>query len=148
MVQTTGDFTESCYLVRLEVHIEASLKQMDDALSRFHQARETFLHTGVRPDGFDSLPHQHSLKHQMAHIRNFGALNGLCTSIMKSRHIKAVKEPWRRSNRFAALSQVLLTNRDLISSQLLVLTSTPGACLMAQVSHKLSHSFPKAKVLL
>jgi hypothetical protein len=46
-------------------------------------------------------------------IRAFGAPNGLCSSITESKHIKAVKEPWRRSNRFEALPQILLTNQRL-----------------------------------
>ena len=37
--------------------------------------------------------------------------NGLCSSIMESKHIKAVKEPWRRSSRFDALCQMLLSNQ-------------------------------------
>lgn len=113
IVQAISSFTEFCYLARLDVHTETTLKQMDAALARFHQHREVFRQTGVRPDGFDSLPRQHSLKHQMTHIRNFGALNGLCTSIMESKHIKAVKEPWRRSSRYEALGQMLLTNQRL-----------------------------------
>src|SRR5882762_245366 len=41
------------------------------------------------------------------------APNGLCSSITESKHIEAVKEPWRRSNHFNALSQMLLTNQRL-----------------------------------
>lgn len=44
-------------------------------------------------------------------ITEFGAPNGLCSSITESRHITAVKKPWRRSNRYKALSQMLLTNQ-------------------------------------
>jgi hypothetical protein len=46
-------------------------------------------------------------------IRAFGAPNGLCSSITESKHIKAVKEPWRRSSRFNPLNQILLTNQRL-----------------------------------
>ncbi|KAN0111280.1 hypothetical protein V8E52_008655 [Russula decolorans] len=45
--------------------------------------------------------------------RLFGAPNGLCSSITESKHIKAVKEPWRRSSRFNALGQILVTNQRL-----------------------------------
>lgn len=41
----------------------------------------------------------------------FGSPNGLCSSITESKHIKAVKEPWRRSNHYNALGQMLLTNQ-------------------------------------
>jgi hypothetical protein len=46
-------------------------------------------------------------------IRAFGAPNGLCSSITESKHIEAVKEPWRRSNRWHALEQMLNTNQRL-----------------------------------
>jgi len=35
--------------------------------------------------------------------------NGLCSSITESKHIKAVKEPWQRSNWYKALNQMLRT---------------------------------------
>jgi len=66
----------------------------------------------VRVEGFN-LPRQHSLIHYPKLIRSYGAPNGLCSSITESKHIKAVKEPWQRSSRFAALSQMLLTNQHL-----------------------------------
>lgn len=112
MVRAFRAFLEFCYLVRREVHTEESLAQVDDALRRFHEYREIFRTTGVRPDGF-ALPRQHSCKHYPKSIRLFGAPSGLCSSITESKHIKAVKEPWRRSNRYNALGQMLLTNQRL-----------------------------------
>lgn len=46
-------------------------------------------------------------------IWEFGVPNGLCSSITESRHITAVKRPWRRSNRYNALGQMLLTIQRL-----------------------------------
>jgi hypothetical protein len=46
-------------------------------------------------------------------IEEFGAPGGLCSSITEFRHITAVKKPWRHSNRFNALGQMLLTNQRL-----------------------------------
>ncbi|KAG2352466.1 hypothetical protein BDR07DRAFT_1254811, partial [Suillus spraguei] len=66
----------------------------------------------VTPTGF-LLPQQHALIHYSCLIQEFGALNGLCSSITKSRHITIVKQPWRCSNRFNALGQMLLTNQCL-----------------------------------
>jgi hypothetical protein len=59
------------------------------------------------------LPRQHSMMHYHSLIRKFGAPNGLCTSITESKHIRAVKEPWRRSNHNEALGQMLVTNQRL-----------------------------------
>ena len=46
-------------------------------------------------------------------IQEFGAPNGLCSSITESKHIKAVKELWQCSSRFKALGQMLITNQRL-----------------------------------
>ncbi|KAG7096152.1 hypothetical protein E1B28_006825 [Marasmius oreades] len=55
----------------------------------------------------------HSMVHYPSLILDFGAPNGVCSSITESRHISAVKRPWRRSNWYNALSQILLTNQQL-----------------------------------
>lgn len=113
MLQAISAFTEFCYLARRSVLTDESIQQLEDALKRYYQFRDVFKETGVRPDGFSSLPRQHALGHYPRHIREFGAPNGLCSSITESKHIKAVKEPWRRSNKFEALGQMLLTNQRL-----------------------------------
>ncbi|TFK60592.1 hypothetical protein BDN72DRAFT_872887 [Pluteus cervinus] len=105
-------FLDFCYLVRHSVISETTLSAVDNALSEFHVHREFFRDSGVRPDGF-SLPRQHSLIHYHDNIVKFGAPNGLCSSITESRHITAVKKPWRRSNRYEAIGQMLLTNQRL-----------------------------------
>ena len=112
MVQTMCAFLEFCYIARRDIHDTHSLSALDNALQRFHQHREIFRESGVRSKGFN-LPRQHSLIHYRKLIHAFGAPNGLCSSITESKHIKAVKEPWQRSNRFEALSQMLLTNQCL-----------------------------------
>jgi hypothetical protein len=115
---------EFCYLVRRDIHTEDSIAQVQDALVRFHRYRVIFESTGVRPDGF-SLPRQHSATHYPKLIRMFGAPNGLCSSMTEAKHIKAVKEPWRRSSRFEPLEQMLLTNQrsDKLSASRVDFTS-------------------------
>jgi hypothetical protein len=81
-------------------------------LDEFYEYRQIFQVSGVRPTGF-SLPRQHSLSHYCSLIKLFAAPNGLCTSITETKHIRAVKEPWRRSNKHNALGQILLTNQRL-----------------------------------
>ncbi|KAI5991664.1 hypothetical protein EDC04DRAFT_2872897 [Pisolithus marmoratus] len=46
-------------------------------------------------------------------IQSFGAPNGLCSSITESKHIQAVKDPWRRTNQYEALYQMLVVNQHL-----------------------------------
>jgi hypothetical protein len=84
---------------------------MDAAIASFHHECEIFRDTGVCDDF--SLPHQHSLHHYRYMIQQFGAPNGLCSSITESKHIKAIKEPWHRSSCNEPLGQMLLTNQWL-----------------------------------
>jgi hypothetical protein len=100
---------EFCYLARRSQIDDNTLAQIDVAVARFHREREIFKDVGVREDF--SLPRQHSLSHYRRLIQKFGAPNGLCSSITESKHIKAVKEPWRRSSRNEPLGQMLFTNQ-------------------------------------
>ncbi|KAG1869708.1 hypothetical protein C8R48DRAFT_771097 [Suillus tomentosus] len=104
-------FLEFCYIVHANIITDDTLTELRDALERFHRYRTIFQTIGVR---FDiSLPQQHSLVHYEILVRMFGAPNGLCSSITESKHIKAVKKPWRRSSKHKALGQMLLTNQRL-----------------------------------
>ena len=85
------------------------LDQLKDALAQFHFHREAFVGMARVNGDRISLPQQHSLKHYIHSIWLFGSLNGLCSSITESKHIKAVKEPWRCSSHFKALVQMLWT---------------------------------------
>lgn len=104
-------FLDFCYIVRRSELGVTDLQDAENALMRFHLHREVF-RAKVRPTGF-SLPRQHALTHYVRMIQEFGAPNGLCSSITESRHITAVKRPWRRSNHFNALGQMLLTIQRL-----------------------------------
>jgi hypothetical protein len=110
-VRTFRAFLEFCYITRKEAIIEDDLSQLQVALLQFHKYRDIFITTGVRSHFL--LPRQHSMVHYYSLIRQFGAPNGLCSSITESKHIRAVKEPWRRSNRNEALGQMLVTNQRL-----------------------------------
>ena len=112
MIKTLQAFLDFCYIVRRDVHDDQSLGALQDALDRFHKHREIFRTTGIRPNGFN-LPRSHSAVHYMRLIRAFGAPNGLCSSITESKHIVAVKKPWRHSSRWNALKQMLTTNSRL-----------------------------------
>uniref|UniRef100_D8QGA0 C2H2-type domain-containing protein n=1 Tax=Schizophyllum commune (strain H4-8 / FGSC 9210) TaxID=578458 RepID=D8QGA0_SCHCM len=113
MVRAVSSFLEFCYLVRRNTIDEDAITQIQAALERFHRERVVFELEGVRPDGGFSIPRQHALVHYVHVIQEFGALNGLCSSITESAHIRAVKKPWRRSNRYNALRQMLVINERI-----------------------------------
>jgi hypothetical protein len=113
MVKCISAFLDFCYIARRDALTADDLKLLQDALTRFHHHRAVFIGTaGINGDTI-SLPRQHSLLHYLRSIRLFGSPNGLCSSITESKHIKAVKEPWRRSSRYNALKQMLVTNSRL-----------------------------------
>ncbi|KAJ7736006.1 hypothetical protein B0H14DRAFT_2994134 [Mycena olivaceomarginata] len=111
VVEALSSFLDFCYLVRRPDFDESTLDSVDAAVLEYHARREVFRDLRVR-DHF-SLPRQHSMKHYRINIEDFGAPGGVCSSITESRHITAVKKPWRRSSRHQALPQILLTNQRL-----------------------------------
>ena len=112
MVQALRALIDFIYIARRDIIDANDLIALDNALERFHNYRTVFQECGIRPTGFN-LPRQHSLIHYHLLIQEFGAPNGLCSSITESKHIKAVKEPWRCSSRFKALGQMLIINQRL-----------------------------------
>ena len=112
VIRCFNAYLDFCYTARRSTFTELSLDFLEDSLKRFHEHRTVFQRLGVRdPTAAGlSLPRQHAITHYRRHIENFGAPNGLCSSITESKHITAVKRPWRRSNRFNAIKQIMLTN--------------------------------------
>ena len=105
-------FLEFCYIVRQSSLDEADLEALNSALKCFEIERTIFEQVGIHPNGI-SIPRIHALQHYHQLIQQFGAPNGLCTSITESKHIDAVKKPWRKSNQHEALGQMLVTNQRL-----------------------------------
>ena len=112
MVQCIAAFLDACYLIHCADINKSNITKLQMAIRQFHEHQEIFHIHAVRPKGF-SLLHQHSLTHYPHQIREFGVPLGLCSSITESRHITAVKQPWRWSNHHNALGQMLLTNQRL-----------------------------------
>jgi hypothetical protein len=104
-VQCIATFLDACYIARHNAISTPLLERFRKCVDKFHELRCIFIDAGVRVS--ISLPRQHALSHYFRLIMLFGSPNGLCSSITESKHIKAVKEPWRRSNRFKALAQML-----------------------------------------
>ncbi|KAL4256965.1 hypothetical protein AB1N83_009946 [Pleurotus pulmonarius] len=89
MLKAFQTFLDFCYLVRRPSFTPGTITQVQETLTAFHNFRKIFI------------------------TAEFGAPGGLCSSITESRHITAVKKPWRRSSRWEALGQMLTTNQRL-----------------------------------
>ncbi|KAJ7846477.1 hypothetical protein B0H14DRAFT_3454337 [Mycena olivaceomarginata] len=107
MVKCLSTFMDFCYLVRRNAISTLDLTCIKSTLDRFHHFQTIFIKTGVCDDM--SLPCQHALVHYVPSIKLFGSSNGLCSSVTESKHIKAVKEPWRCSSCYKVLPQILAT---------------------------------------
>lgn len=107
MVQCMSTFMNICYIFCRNVITADALETAEALLKRFHNLCDIFIEEGVCDS--ISLPHQHTMLHFIRSIILFGSPNGLCSSITESKHIKAVKEPWRQSSRYHALEQMLWT---------------------------------------
>ena len=111
MVKALSAFLDFCYLVRRDKITMSTLDEVEASLTDFHQYRQIFITEGIRENL--SLPRQHSMVHYPAMIALFGSPAGLCSSITENKHIHAVKEVWRRSNRNDPLNQMVLANQRL-----------------------------------
>ena len=134
MIKALHAFLEFTYIARCNIHDTRSLEQMDHALQCYHHHCKIFLTTGVRT-GFN-LPCQHTLIHYTKSIHLFGSLNGLCSSITESKHIKAVKKPWWWSGHFEALCPCFSLTNVLTNWQPLGLISRNGACSKVHAYHQ------------
>lgn len=94
------------------MYMAQSLNALEDALDHFHHHHKIFRMSGTRLDGFN-LPQSHAAVHYLCLIQAFGTPNGLFSSITESKHIQAVKEPWRWSSCWNTLKQMLTTNSRL-----------------------------------
>ncbi|KDQ16869.1 hypothetical protein BOTBODRAFT_106422, partial [Botryobasidium botryosum FD-172 SS1] len=112
VIRSVRYFLDFCYILRRKCHDEAMIASLSPTLANFHENCEIFRTSGVRPTGF-SLPRQHSLVHCEDLIPEFGSPTGYCSSITEAKHITAVKEPWRRSNRNNPIHQMMQTNQRL-----------------------------------
>ncbi|KAI0685977.1 hypothetical protein C8T65DRAFT_517206, partial [Cerioporus squamosus] len=107
MVQCIAVFLDFCYLARRPSHDSHSIAVMRELLDRFEALRPVFEVDKVRLDDGFALPRQHSIFHYPRGIQLFGSPNGLCSSITESKHITAVKQPWRESNRRNPIGQIV-----------------------------------------
>ncbi|KAH9976908.1 hypothetical protein BJV74DRAFT_879553 [Russula compacta] len=102
VIKCLSTLLDFCQIARRNAITLDALDKLQNALDRFHYYQEFFVGTAGMNRDFISLPCQHSLLHYLHSIRLFGSPNGLCSSIMESKHIKAVKEPWQLDKLAAA----------------------------------------------
>jgi hypothetical protein len=113
MLRAFRAFLDFCYLARRAFLTEAHLDELDAKLHEFHAYRRVFTDRENDDGQWSTAPRQHSMVHYRHMVELFGAPTGLCTSICESKHIVAVKKPYRRVSRHQALGQMILVNQRL-----------------------------------
>jgi hypothetical protein len=105
------EFVDCYYLIRYNNFDEKSLSNLQIAIDAFFRDVKIFQTLGACKHF--RLPSQHALRHYVSLIEDFGSPSGHDTAITENRHISAVKRPWRRSNPYKAILQMLRTNQRL-----------------------------------
>ncbi|KAK7029506.1 hypothetical protein VNI00_014539 [Paramarasmius palmivorus] len=139
IVRTLASFIEVCHLIRRDVISEDTIRAISQQIEVFHRERAIFKDLDIK-DTF-SLPRQHSLTHYPHLIAEFGSPNGLCSSITESKHISAVKEPWRRSSRNQPLGEMLVINDRMDKLEWAEVDFRSRGMLSGPVSRGLSEEF-------
>lgn len=98
---------DACYIARRNAISMSALELFQEHVAQYLELREVFVTSGVRDK--TAVPRQHTLSHYFLSIQLFGSPNGLCSSITKSKHKESTKGPWRWSNRYNPLPQMLRT---------------------------------------
>ena len=111
MIHAVCDLIKFSYLVHQDIHDTDLIQALCDVLKSFYNNCEIFKSLGIIQHF--NYPCQHALKHYVHVIHEYGSPNGLCSSMTDNKHIKAVKKPWRCSNRYNMIKQMLLTNQWL-----------------------------------
>ncbi|PBK62152.1 hypothetical protein ARMSODRAFT_990497 [Armillaria solidipes] len=107
-----SSFLDFCYLVRQSDIDESTLADIERAVEHFHHYRDVFIQSGVRDDF--SLPRQHAMVHYHQNIIDFGAPNGVCSSITESRHITAMLLTNQRLDKLYA-QRAFLADKGLVA---------------------------------
>jgi hypothetical protein len=93
------------YLARYPSHDEVTLSYMKDALHRWQENRQFFIHTNIRDDF--NIPKFHSLLHYITSIRLLGTTDNYNSELFERLHIDFAKDGWKASNHRDALPQMV-----------------------------------------
>ncbi|KAG8734479.1 hypothetical protein FRC10_011704 [Ceratobasidium sp. 414] len=97
------------YLAHSAQLTDEELTEMGNALAAFHKAKHVLLDLGIyRGRGaFDHIAKLHMVSHYLHDIRKLGVPDGFSTETPEHLHIIYVKIPWRMSNRWEPLPQMV-----------------------------------------
>jgi Plavaka transposase len=84
------------YLAWYPVHTDETLERLEDALARFHDAKDIFVDLGIR-DSFN-IPKLHSMRHYVMFIKLYGTTDNFDTAYTERLHIDFAKDAYSATN--------------------------------------------------
>ncbi len=93
------------YYSHLELHMDESLKKLEDSLHTFHAHKHIFVDDDIH-EHFN-IPKVHSMVHYAAMIRSHGITGGYNTEALERLHIVFLKQAYRASNQKGYIQQMM-----------------------------------------
>jgi len=84
------------YLAQYPVHTDETLETLEDALTRFHEAKDIFIDLGIRNSY--NIPKLHFVQHYMMFIRLYGTTDNFDTAYTERLHIDFAKDAYNATN--------------------------------------------------
>ena len=106
LLAATRALLDFLFLAQYPVHSDATLRQLEDALQRFHDNKDIFVTLGIRANF--NLPKLHLLSHYTPMIRWLGTLDNFDTEYSEWLHIDFAKQAYQATNHKNELPQMTL----------------------------------------
>jgi hypothetical protein len=97
LVRSVRALLDFLFLAQYPVHTDTTLDLLQNALDRFHENKDIFIHLGIR-NNFN-LPKLHFAKHYLLKIKHFGTTDNFNTEYTERLHIDLAKDAYRSTNR-------------------------------------------------
>ncbi|THU76369.1 hypothetical protein K435DRAFT_704958 [Dendrothele bispora CBS 962.96] len=94
------------FLAQFPVHSTSTLKELSDALDRFHDNKQIFVDLGIRSNFH--IPKIHFMNHYVENIIHLGTLDNFNTEYTERLHIDLAKEAYRATNKKDEYPQMTL----------------------------------------
>ena len=105
LIQAVRSVLDFLYLAQYPVHTEETLEILEDALARFHQAKDIFIDLGIR-ESFN-IPKLHFVQHYMMLIRLYGTTDNFDTAYTERLHIDFAKDAYNATNHKDEFTQMV-----------------------------------------
>ena len=104
LIQAVRAVLDFLYLAQYPVHTDETLEMLEDALARFHQAKDIFINLGIR-ESFN-IPKLHFVQHYVMLIWLYGTTDNFDTAYTEQLYIDFAKDAYHATNRKDEFTQM------------------------------------------